>query len=890
MATITLSRLSIRTGRIVCCCVLSLVAVKVFAQEQTGDIRAIVPNMCSAEQSKRLRAFIDYRRLGVPQQLESLPDLIKLLAPGIEPACREAAARSLEGPFSDETAQVSGSDVELAINYLTRMLDDKDEYVQAAGADGLGFMGRNAKHVLSDSKLIELIRSDSDVVASAAEYAIGSIASLLQENERSQKLRPAIRPLMDRLGESEMPAHHDVSRRIYVRQNAAFALGTVGPSAAEAVPLLRAVVRDNADAHWELRLRAIEAIGGIGEPASAAATELIDVLNDPNIRTEVRSGAANSLGNISPDPRAPLKALVKVLDDENLMTKAAASLGRMAESAAAKDRIDLIPELQQVSQAFRKLPSTSDIKQYETSVNNAEQHLVLLRWRNFWTRIPRNPWILGLIAVATLVFIVLLLLRFFPLSILQVNDFLSQYDFQVPLWMGGFKVPIRQVLIIGFFHYHPRVLDSWIEKHLDTATQQFSSRPTVAEREVGLAAPLFLGLKSLPSLSVDEVQPLFERPVIRVLICGEGGSGKTSIACELAKWALNKRKTRRLNPSHPVIPVLLEPGMDFQTGGKEDLIAIVQQQLQMLTQEKRLRSEEFVQQLLSSGRVLLILDSVSEIDPKVKSNLLSSILKVPANSVVVTSRTEESFSDYLVIKPLRIASDDLASFMQAYLQYLEKRDLFSQEEFFESCRSLASIVGQRDVTPLLAKCFAEQVVASHGGNSTTDLPQNIPDVMINYVCLLHSRIENQPKLEDVLDAAKLTAWQCMKASYRPGIAKRKTVLQRLNNKTNPSDLLTHLETQLKLITRAGPLNVRFNLDTLAEYLASEHVIDKCRNRKEAWRRFLRNGFQTPHTQQGTASFLLALRDCTGSSSLKEDVKGYVNGKLTKIMGENSASV
>src|SRR5258708_7654246 len=98
MATITFSRLSIRTYRVFCCCVLSLVAVKVFGQEQTGDIRAIVPNMCSKEQSKRLRAFIDYRRLGVPQQLESLPDLIKLLAPGIEPACREAAARSLEGP------------------------------------------------------------------------------------------------------------------------------------------------------------------------------------------------------------------------------------------------------------------------------------------------------------------------------------------------------------------------------------------------------------------------------------------------------------------------------------------------------------------------------------------------------------------------------------------------------------------------------------------------------------------------------------------------------------------------------------------------------------------------------------------------------------------------
>jgi len=303
---------------------------------------------------------------------------------------------------------------------------------------------------------------------------------------------------------------------------------------------------------------------------------------------------------------------------------------------------------------------------------------------------------------------ILILLWFFPLSILKINDSLAQLEFKTPSLLGGFTVPVRQVLLVGFFYYHPKVLDAWVKKYVETVRQRFNSKRIVAKHQLHLPAPVILNSQSLLELSVNTLQSLFQRQVTRILICGEDGLGKTNLACQISNWALEKG-ANQLNPKHLTIPVLLENRLELPSGGADDLIRSVCQQLQVMTDAEKLPKEGLVRELLSNGRVLLILDSISDLDLPVKSRLLSSIAAIPANAVVITSREDSDlFEDLLVIQPQALSGASLSRFLQAYFTYNHFE--ISDEEFFQACHDLSS--SHATITPLVARNFADQMLAA----------------------------------------------------------------------------------------------------------------------------------------------------------------------------------
>ena len=88
--------------------------------------------------------------------------------------------------------------------------------------------------------------------------------------------------------------------------------------------------------------------------------------------------------------------------------------------------------------------------------------------------------------------------------------------------------------------------------------------------------------------------------------------------------------------------------------------------------------------------------------------------------------------------------------MEAYLTSLAKRDLFSDSEFFAACSRLSTMVGTRNITPLLAKLYAEELIAAKvyaAKEFMPQLPNNIPDLMLYYINELN-RILQDNKLDD----------------------------------------------------------------------------------------------------------------------------------------------
>src|SRR5262249_44029520 len=144
------------------------------------------------------------------------------------------------------------------------------------------------------------------------------------------------------------------------------------------------------------------------------------------------------------------------------------------------------------------------------------------------------------------------------------------------------------------------------------------------------------------------------------------------------------------------------------------LTEAVRGQLQALVGGSRSLSEELLEQLLRQRRILVIVDHLSEASPAARAAVCPALADFPAHALLVTSRADEAVDGVprRTVQPSRIEGNHLAAFMEAYLTGRFKRQLFDDAAYFEGCRRLALLSGSKAITLLLAKLFAEQMIAA----------------------------------------------------------------------------------------------------------------------------------------------------------------------------------
>jgi hypothetical protein len=322
------------------------------------------------------------------------------------------------------------------------------------------------------------------------------------------------------------------------------------------------------------------------------------------------------------------------------------------------------------------------------------------------------------------------------------------------------------------------VLDAWTAKYVGRARNQFNSLPTVMQREVHVAEmPVELDREVIPALRPKNLAQTFSRNRTILLLWGEGGSGKTSLACQIARWVMSDDRATR-PCAHRMVPILIEQDLSLDVGkDKVVLTEVIRGRLKELTGEIDAPSPDLVRQLLKRKRILLVADGLSELNEATRSMLDPVDPEVSANALVATSRLEESLDSITktVLHPHRIKGNRLSSFMEAYLNLCGKRALFDDAEFFEGCKSLSTMVGERDVTVLLAKLYAEQMIAVKEGQAGEHLPKNVPDLMLEYMNRINRRASGRDD-RFVHIAAKIIAWECLRHTFRPVPAKLDAVL------------------------------------------------------------------------------------------------------------------
>jgi HEAT repeat protein len=887
-------------------------SVKKFGRSALPDLIALLKSD-KEKLNVRLVAIAALGELG-----DDAKPAIPVLAKGISSKQKEVQLKTL-----DAIAEI-GPAAKGAVPEIAQALTQDDEEVRVAAARALGSIGSNAKAALPG--LVEALNDPSKVVQVAAINAISglrseakpAISDLIQTlSAPDAEVRLATIIALGKLGADAKAAVPSLAKYLTdtdadIRLKTASALVSIGTEASPAIPqLMRAL--SNPDR--ATRTLSAIALGRIGSPAKTAVPELTKALKDPE--KDVRQQAATALGRIG-DAREALPELVKLLNDENPDVRLSSANAIRLIAASLQDKAPSLPVVE-ILTAYTTLqgalPLLEDPKAQlnEELVVSVRRSISVLKnekdsrpFERFVEWGQANPAVtsvlLYLVSMPTL-WLAILLIR--PLWLLKLNNALKPYtDFEIPSPLGGsIKVPLRFVLFVGWFHYHPRVLDAWVSQQIDVAREAFAHKNTVSDRKVYIPIPVVLDGNTIPELASQNLHTTFWDGRQCLLIWGEGGIGKTSLACHLAKWAMADKKDQRLC-RHRMLPVLIEQELDFKLpDGKNPFREAIRGQLQALIDASEPIADEFLEKLLRQRRILVIVDRLSELNEETRQQIRPGHPDFPANALIVTSRAEETLDEVpkTTIKPLRIEGNHLSSFLEAYLMQRSKRRLFTDSEYFDACSQLSKMVGQRNITVLLATLYAEQMIGKKEGiNDESTLPDNIPDLMLSYLNELNrDAAETEPNNLMVHEDAKIIAWECLKQYYHPAPAKRETVLEELTaqslktSKLDPSTIeeavkarLKHLEKRLRVVQAIGPAQDQlcFALDPLAECLAALHLVDLYGSNKALWDEWLLLADSMPGAPESIQGFLLAMRDCCLTRGTEIDIPDYMLEELGRRVG------
>ena len=280
--------------------------------------------------------------------------------------------------------------------------------------------------------------------------------------------------------------------------------------------------------------------------------------------------------------------------------------------------------------------------------------------------------------------------------------------------------------------YTPAQLQSWVERHQPQLSAAFRGLPSVQARQVHVPLDVCLipagaaATEGPRLLKPEDLEPLLAAAGSHVLLLsGDGGAGKTSLAFEIARWWLEGK------PGGVVrLPVLIETALGPQETLADRVRSWLRNQLANATEQEL--ASELVEALLAAKRLIPIVDHLSELTPAAREQLLAAL---PAGLVLVTSRSDhDRFPERPLsrIVPQRIGVERLQAFFLDYLRRKGQGEALSDDDLMPAQAQLKRIVGDKPITVLLAQMFIDDVIANREQGL---LAGSVPELMLEVVWL-----------------------------------------------------------------------------------------------------------------------------------------------------------
>ncbi|MEL7224874.1 MAG: NACHT domain-containing protein, partial [Cyanobacteria bacterium J06576_12] len=200
---------------------------------------------------------------------------------------------------------------------------------------------------------------------------------------------------------------------------------------------------------------------------------------------------------------------------------------------------------------------------------------------------------------------------------------LPSSDIAVP-WTK-WKVPLSG---IKWLKYRDRVLDAWVDQHWQATETVFFQLKSVRDRSIHISQPVELDGQFVEALTERELVPIFLKTPAILLIKGEGGAGKTSLACQIALLGLRQQLA-----THRMLPVLIEDELDE----KGTLFEVIRGKLNALTNQPEPIAPDLLERLLRRKRVLVVVDHFSEMSEMTRRQVRPDLSNFPIQALVITS-------------------------------------------------------------------------------------------------------------------------------------------------------------------------------------------------------------------------------------------------------------
>ncbi|MHB8270253.1 transporter substrate-binding domain-containing protein [Bradyrhizobium sp.] len=428
------------------------------------------------------------------------------------------------------------------------------------------------------------------------------------------------------------------------------------------------------------------------------------------------------------------------------------------------------------------------------------------------------------------------LLVYRPRAILIVNQALRRLEIpaiEIGPVKGLSSTTIRWLLLVAPFEFLPRVLDDWIRANERQISTSFQNILTVQSKKLFYAVDITVDgivindqnsrdreikLKSLAARIFSESRA--------ILVIGEGGIGKTSIACWFGQQALvaNAKTERTLNGvdifPHPILPILFESDIPET----ESVKAVSRTKLSDLVGFDV--SEALLTALVTSNRVFVIVDGYSERDKATQSKFSSLEPSLRFRRMLITSRTREAAMGIpiAVIEPHRLSGPVIANFLSAYVD----GSVVSDELFYRACAQISVLIRTANVTPLFVALYGQMLDQKTGSQVARDAPRNIPDLVEEYLATINDRVSfGRRQFPEILMAAKAASWACLQPNFVPGELSGDRMLRLTNQAGRPlqREIIDYLSAKLGFLLNTRGDIFKVSQDPLAEYLAAIFLLE-----------------------------------------------------------------
>jgi len=801
-----------------------------------------------------------------------------------------------------------GKSAKDAVPKLIELLDDEDPLVKNCAASALGKMGKSAQDAvpqLAELLMLEDYRSVRTAVealgkmGAAAKHAAPQLVDLLRD-ERSI-FRKEMTEVVREMGDAARGAGPGFVKMLgtadaTVRTDAADFLMSTGPHNLNVVVgiLDEALRHADRNAQWHVLAYAVAGNDqlGSGEPVG----ELI-----------------HHVGHLTPKntPAIPanLDERIRLLDGLREMWDATSDEEHWQLRKNIAERVSVIGQAKGWTLAKADtLDQWRDVLQESGFVDQAASIAdVQPPW---WDRQPAFVRIVIYVAAFVGLYFALLLTLYCvaPIAIFWIHSAVVSRTpiFQLP-FLGGGKLFLKSaVAFVGLTHLtksarvrgawiaryandrttlsdlddtvfddytdHPDLLDAWVAKHLHKAKAAFSRMSSVKDRKIFIPLPVSTKTtgesRLLPEPSAADFQGLLSHSPSVLTILGEGGTGKSTLAINLARWASDDDSEKRLF-EYAVIPVLLEE----ETG---DLLAYATETLvRMVGPIEGDRLPKLVECLLENRRLMVIVDGLSERAHSTRQAIRSVHGHLPVNLLVVTSRTSIDFGpiETAIARPQKLDTDTLAYFLPEYLRQTEREAFFPGRQVFQLGDRLMALVEhspQRQVlTPLLVKIFVENAASRRERDEPLDeMPLSVPDTILEYLRSVNPVATDVPSRvphEKMIECARLLGRVCLGEEFVPRPFYREDaegVLRDATGAKTESSLIDRLVDNgvLEQYERGGTQFLRFSVDLFAEYLAALSYLNELKANSDGWFRFIARVEQAPGYPESPRGFLVALED------------------------------